>query len=813
MPDRRAAVLRIIASRVSMIVGNLPAVIIHAPLEYMPMSVARVVADELMGIGYIDLPPGEATVARILSEMAAGRGVLASFGTSRHDEADLHRFAELFPMNGQSRLLCVAVCHSVRPVNRADLQAAGILMLDHRDLVLSAQEMLTVFPELSGDPAAQLRLITETGGVPELVVAAGGDVGSDQLAKTASQWADREGLQLVDNPLVGLHAWFGMLSEASVSILATSALGRPATVDEIRLARQASMISSVTPGQPAMPDALAKIFRQRWAGQGYGKLESVERILVRVACAPGRVSRFAAIRLLLHLEAWQALDLVLSDHLYLAIHLTVVERQAIIDRWPVDVPRQWRNLARVRSAIDRIQPGHEPLESLSGQAIKLLKLVIDSRTLPGSLAHEASQQIRSLLDPRVRADARHGSAVVIAVSGWLQEKLQNAEAELPGPDSDDIALLVETAGLVATLAMELGALGEALLLARVGLALVDTIDQDYEIYLSMKGWALAIAAMTAACAGLPESCLVRLRQYDQLEVELGWSDSPMQRLADLARRSVFVAGSTPAINPPEFTQKTAVFIPQYAQAEATRLLLTQGVPAAIQWLQAILSRASWMVSQEWLWWPAHQMIILLDAQAGHLAAAQAWLARSRLPGSLALAVRANIDIAAGRTAAGIQAADSVLRSTDVPHAWRLIAVGAKIAALAADENDTAVPEGELAALLGAEDWAKVLGVVALFPVRAKRLITAQLPASVRTVYPGLFIPADTHPGGSVPLHLTQRQVEVLRELASNATMPEIARRMYLSPETVRSTAKQLYRRLGVHDRKAAVDLGKAQGLI
>ncbi len=63
------------------------------------------------------------------------------------------------------------------------------------------------------------------------------------------------------------------------------------------------------------------------------------------------------------------------------------------------------------------------------------------------------------------------------------------------------------------------------------------------------------------------------------------------------------------------------------------------------------------------------------------------------------------------------------------------------------------------------------------------------------------------------MELTPRQLEVLGELSSDATMPDIARRMYLSPETVRSTAKQLYRRMGVHDRRAAVDLGCSLGLI
>lgn len=44
-------------------------------------------------------------------------------------------------------------------------------------------------------------------------------------------------------------------------------------------------------------------------------------------------------------------------------------------------------------------------------------------------------------------------------------------------------------------------------------------------------------------------------------------------------------------------------------------------------------------------------------------------------------------------------------------------------------------------------------------------------------------------------------------------MAAIAEHLYLRTETVRSTAKEIYRRLGVHDRESAVQMGRLSGLL
>jgi two-component system, NarL family, nitrate/nitrite response regulator NarL len=61
--------------------------------------------------------------------------------------------------------------------------------------------------------------------------------------------------------------------------------------------------------------------------------------------------------------------------------------------------------------------------------------------------------------------------------------------------------------------------------------------------------------------------------------------------------------------------------------------------------------------------------------------------------------------------------------------------------------------------------------------------------------------------------LSPRESEVLGLLASGASAPEIARQLYLSPATVKSHLHNVYEKLGVSDRAAAVAEGMRRGLI
>lgn len=64
-----------------------------------------------------------------------------------------------------------------------------------------------------------------------------------------------------------------------------------------------------------------------------------------------------------------------------------------------------------------------------------------------------------------------------------------------------------------------------------------------------------------------------------------------------------------------------------------------------------------------------------------------------------------------------------------------------------------------------------------------------------------------------PVRLTRRQLEVLRALDTPATLAQIAEQQEVGLETIRSTVRATYRRLGVHSREEALDRGRALRLI
>jgi DNA-binding NarL/FixJ family response regulator len=60
--------------------------------------------------------------------------------------------------------------------------------------------------------------------------------------------------------------------------------------------------------------------------------------------------------------------------------------------------------------------------------------------------------------------------------------------------------------------------------------------------------------------------------------------------------------------------------------------------------------------------------------------------------------------------------------------------------------------------------------------------------------------------------LSEREVEVLRLLASGFTNKEIAEQLFLSPDTVKTHLSHAYRKLGVSDRAHAVAVALRKGL-
>jgi DNA-binding NarL/FixJ family response regulator len=82
--------------------------------------------------------------------------------------------------------------------------------------------------------------------------------------------------------------------------------------------------------------------------------------------------------------------------------------------------------------------------------------------------------------------------------------------------------------------------------------------------------------------------------------------------------------------------------------------------------------------------------------------------------------------------------------------------------------------------------------------------------AVRMVGKGMTVFAPRQEQPSTPL--SDREREVLTLMASGATNKEIAKRLYLSPHTVKEHTSALYRKLGVRNRAEAVQRAERLGL-
>jgi LuxR family transcriptional regulator, maltose regulon positive regulatory protein len=61
--------------------------------------------------------------------------------------------------------------------------------------------------------------------------------------------------------------------------------------------------------------------------------------------------------------------------------------------------------------------------------------------------------------------------------------------------------------------------------------------------------------------------------------------------------------------------------------------------------------------------------------------------------------------------------------------------------------------------------------------------------------------------------LSESEIRVLRYLLTNLTIPEIARELSVSPNTVRTHVRHVYAKFGTHHRAEAVELARALGLL
>jgi len=69
------------------------------------------------------------------------------------------------------------------------------------------------------------------------------------------------------------------------------------------------------------------------------------------------------------------------------------------------------------------------------------------------------------------------------------------------------------------------------------------------------------------------------------------------------------------------------------------------------------------------------------------------------------------------------------------------------------------------------------------------------------------------PLGTLPDPLSERELQVLRLLDTERSGPEIARELFISPNTLRTHTKHVFTKLGVTSRRAAVARARERGLL
>ena len=107
----------------------------------------------------------------------------------------------------------------------------------------------------------------------------------------------------------------------------------------------------------------------------------------------------------------------------------------------------------------------------------------------------------------------------------------------------------------------------------------------------------------------------------------------------------------------------------------------------------------------------------------------------------------------------------------------------------------------------AEDLVEAIRVVAggealPAPELTQRLIAASVPRA-----------SADGTGGELPWPLTEREAEILVLVARGLSNQEIATRLHLSTETVRTHVKRMYAKVGVHDRAQAVIAAYENGVV
>jgi LuxR family maltose regulon positive regulatory protein len=119
-------------------------------------------------------------------------------------------------------------------------------------------------------------------------------------------------------------------------------------------------------------------------------------------------------------------------------------------------------------------------------------------------------------------------------------------------------------------------------------------------------------------------------------------------------------------------------------------------------------------------------------------------------------------------------------------------------------------EGEPMRSLIAEFQSRAVGRLRAY---VDRLLAEWTPVCISPPEPGVSALWATRPCTTMVEPLTERELEVLRLLRTSLSLPEIAGKLVISANTVRSHAKHIYAKLDVHSRGDALARAQEMGLL
>lgn len=534
--------------------------------------------------------------------------------------------------------------------------------------------------------------------------------------------------------------------------------------------------------------------------------EAVEKRkwIARTALTSRVLPAIETMRLLTVLEDWEGLNALLGEKMHLMALLPASLRRNFADSWPEEMPARLRYLVHARRFLDGHTGG--PLSPGIPAVLRDTVALMDGERPPptGSLV----EKVRSLLFAGIleRAHERETSMKETgAMLAWLEDELLTLEGVDRQHKADTLALIGAVLISISDMSIWTGQLRQAHLAAQRVVQISSLVEMRESYDKPLRGSAMARLTFLAAVAAEPDTAKERLGLYEEVIHEVGPVDQDAERLVSIARR--LMAANSPAhqMCPPAALDFEEFFPAYEALAEGMRSNLVHG-EAGASWPRGIASQMHFSIWPSWVWWPVHALLALIEARDGHVTAAREWLWKVPIPEPMDLVVEAYIALADGRPQEARRMAEEVLVNPRTVQRMRLDAMGVLLS--------VPDPNGHQSAgiLLASVDWTDALDTVALFPMKARRLILAHLGMD-GSEYAGLATGAVAAGGTEPAPHLTKRQLEVLKALDSEQTMAEIAHSQYVGLETVRSTAKAIYRRLGVADRESAVEVAKALRLI